>query len=175
MIRTSMMRLTAPEARLLGRRAALLGACLAVGLLLGVLVAFGAWEVALMVAVAIPVAFVVAARPFAGVLLWILVLPYFVKGEEANAEIWLLHRIAIPGLLVLVAVYHALGIRRSPFRVSFIDFGLVLFLMLGILNVIWFASQPSRTLVSFYDHLAVPVILFWLSARSDMTARTSAG
>jgi O-antigen ligase len=150
------------EPRGLLRRAALVGGCGAVAFVVGALIARGAWDLALIITIAIPVAAVVAVRPFAGVLLWILVLPFFIKAEEANAEIWVLHRVAIPGLLALVAAYHFLGIRRSSFRVTSYDVGLVLFLVVGAVNVAWFASQPTRTMVSFYDHLAVPITLFWL-------------
>ena len=34
--------------------------------------------------------------------------------------------------------------------------------MLGTLNIVWFAVTADRTLVSFYDHLAVPIMVFWL-------------
>jgi O-antigen ligase len=130
---------------------------------LGYLVATGRSDFALLLSIGLPAAAILLRLPFAGVLLWLLVMPYFVQFlEEPNAVSWALHRIAPLALLAVVAAYHALGIRFSPFRLRLIDYALVVFIVLGVLNVILFAPNPARMGAAFYDSIAVPILFFWL-------------
>ncbi len=148
----------------------------------GALVAFGYPEFALALAVMLPVAALVLRHPFMAVILWALILPFFLEGvsAEAGPGLWALHRIGLPLTLALVAVYHGLGIRRSPFRIGIIDFAILGFLALGVANVLLYGVNTQRELVSFYDKLAVPIILFWLvraigPSRRDMRLLVAVG
>jgi O-antigen ligase len=145
-------------------RGLLLVGALLLAVAAGALVAFGYPQLALGLAVALPVAALVLRNPFMAVILWALVMPFFLESTSAEASpaLWALHRLSIPGTLALVAVYHGLGIRRSPFRIGLIDFAIAGFLVLGIANVLIYDVNTQRELVSFYDKLEVPVMLFWL-------------
>lgn len=148
----------------LASRAALLVVVLAGAFAAGAAVAVGLWQVGVAIAMAVPIAAVVARSPFAGVLAWMLLVPYVVEQLTVDVHpfIWALHRLGVPGLLVLVIVYHTLGIRRSPFRIKFYDVALAVFMVVGVINIVALAPNPTRTLGAFYDQLAVPIAFFWL-------------
>lgn len=171
-----------PHLAALAWRAALLLLVLIGAFAAGAAVAAGNWQVAVAAALAVPFAAVVARSPFAGVLAWVLVLPYVVQRltPEIDPATWALHRIGVPALLALVIVFHTLAIRRSPFRFRAYDLAPVLFLVAGAINVLVLASDPSRMLAAFYDQLAVPIGFFWLVRaigpdRSDLNRLVLAG
>lgn len=135
------------------------------GLAAGVLVGTGKPELAAAIAVAIPVCALVLHYPFAGVIVWLLAMPFAgvsSSGPEAGPVLWAVHRIGIPGLLLLAVSYHLLGLRRAPIRLGPLDAAIALFIGFGIVNVLIFSPQPVKFLVSFYDKLAVPLMFFWL-------------
>lgn len=148
----------------LASRAAFLALVLVVAFTAGAAVAYGFWEAGLAIALAVPIAALVARTPFAGVLAWVLLVPYGVQQLTATVHplVWALHRLGVPGLLVLMIVYHTLGIRRSPFRLRGYDVALVVFLLVGVVNILLLAPNPTRILGAFYDQLAVPIAFFWL-------------
>lgn len=145
-------------------RSALLSIVLGASFGVGAAVAVGLWEVALGAAILLPIAAVVTRSPFAGALAWLLIVPYVVQPgtPDVHPIVWALHRVGLPGLLILVFAYHALGIRRSPFRLRGYDLALAIFLIGSVINILMLAPTPLRGLVSFYDRLAVPIAFFWL-------------
>ena len=148
----------------LASRGALLLVVLGAGLAAGIGVATGFWQVAIAAAVAIPIAAVITRDPFAGVLAWLLLVPYVIEQLTVNVHplVWALHRLAVPGLLLLVIAYHSLGIRRSPFRLRAYDLALAAFLGGAAINIVVLTAQVPRTLATFYDQLFVPIVFFWL-------------
>jgi O-antigen ligase len=148
----------------LASRAAVLLLVLAGAFAAGTAVAIGYWQVAVAAAVAVPFAAFVVRSPFAGVLAWLLLVPYVIEQPTATVHplVWGLHRVGVPALLGLVIVYHTLGIRRSPFRIHGYDLALAVFLLVGVINIQALAPNPSRMLGAFYDELAVPIAFFWL-------------
>lgn len=145
-----------------GRDLAIAAAALSAAGVAGALVAAGLWHVALAVAVAVPVVAVVARAPFAGLLIWLLVVPYFLQQVDAHLVIWAFHRLAIPALLVITVIYDAVGIRRSYLRIRLYDLSLALFLAVGLVNILMLSEAPARMLVAFFDQMAIPVMFFWL-------------
>jgi O-antigen ligase len=111
----------------------------------------------------LPAALLLLHYPFAAILLWVLVMPYFLElSTEAGPATWGLHRLMVPGMLVVIAIYGVLGIRRVAFRVHPYDFAIAAFLVLGVVNILVFGPNPIRFLVAFYDKVTVPIMLFWL-------------
>ena len=95
---------SSPHLPALASRAALLALVLAGALAAGAAVATGFWQVAVAAAIALPFAAVVARSPFAGILAWLLLVPYVIEqlGVEVNPIVWGLHRLGVPALLALV-------------------------------------------------------------------------
>lgn len=157
----------------LEQRIFLLIGVLILGALVGLAVAAGFPEVAAGLTLVVPMAALVLRMPFAIVVIWALIMPFFLESLTAQAgpAQWGLHRLALPGTLALIAVYHALGIRRSAFRFGLLDVALIAFVALGVVNNLLFAANTQRELVSFYDKLAVPIALFWLVRASRPSRR----
>ncbi len=149
----------------LARPLLLLVGALLTGIAVGFLVGKGDAAIALMAALAIPVGVLVVRHPLAGVTIWLLAMPFVgAIGAEGQAGplYWAVHRLGIPALLVIGTLHHAGRTDRAPFRIGFIDVALVLFLAVGVANVLLFANDGARTLISLYDKLIVPIMFFWV-------------
>ncbi len=133
------------------------------GLGIAYLIAAGQPEMALGIAVILPVLAVVVRDPFAGVLLWVLTVPYFMNlSAETGPVIWAVHRIGVPALILLVVVHTRLGWRRWGLRPGLVDICVAAFIGIGLINVVLFASSVERMIAAFYDKLIIPIALFWL-------------
>ena len=131
-------------------------------LLTGLAVGLDASVVAVALAMT-PFALLLMNYPFAAVLVWVLIMPFFVHGgvEAAAAANWILHRALLPGLLLTVVIYHLLGIRRSSFRLHLYDLAIVAFLGIGVVNVFAMSPNPERIIAAYFDKIVVPIALFW--------------
>jgi O-antigen ligase len=146
-------------------RYGLLGLGVVLGLAIAYLVTTGQLEMAIGVAVAVPIVALLVRNPFAGVVLWVLVVPYFVRlsvDGTAPPAIWAAHRIAIPVCLIIAAMHARMGWRRWGLRFGWIDLAVLGFLALGLANAWLITGNPTRTIIAFYDKLIVPVMIFWL-------------
>lgn len=147
----------------------------------GVLIALGLPQVAFGVAVALPLIAIVTREPFAGLLIWILTVPYFGNlNTETSPAIWAVHRIGVPVVLILVATHTRLGWRRWGLRFGPTDFGLAIFIGIGLINVIYLTPSVSRMTAAFHDKLIIPIMLYWLvralaPQRREFVALTMAG
>lgn len=151
-------------ATLVGTRVGLLALVLIWGAAIAFLVSNGQVQAALAVTAGIPAVALVLHNPFNAVLLWALVMPFFVQTGTAETGLvpWVLHRLMPPVALAIVIVYDNLGIRRSSFRFSWMDVALLLFIGVAVVNILYTATNTQRELMSFYDKIGVPIVLFWL-------------
>jgi O-antigen ligase len=147
-----------------------LASALLVALVVGYLVGTGRVQAGLAIAVGIPLVALVAYSPPTGLMLWFVIAPFFVQSETAEATPmgWLLWRLALPGMLTLVAVYALLGLRNIRLRLGAIDVMLVVFVGYGIASSVLLTPNPERSLVSFYGALLMPITLFWLIRSADL-------
>ncbi len=141
----------------------LLAAAIGLGVLTGVFASQGHDRLSLVSAVALPLTIVVLRYPWAAVILYLGITPFFVVGDGvAGPDTWLLHRILIPAVLLLSTVYRVVGLSRSGFRLSVIDLALAAFLLLAIANIWLLGGNPVRMSVAFYDKVIIPICLYWL-------------
>ncbi|HEX6655201.1 MAG TPA: O-antigen ligase family protein [Candidatus Limnocylindria bacterium] len=116
---------------------------------------------------AVPAVIFILNYPFGTLLVWAAVLPFFLEltsdiTAEASPQFWVLHRLMLPGMLVVVMIFGALGYRRVTFKLHWYDAAIAAFIAIGVVNILVFAVNPNRMLISFYDKVAVPLVLFWL-------------
>ena len=141
----------------------LLVAAIAFGVLTGVFASQGHDRLSLVSAVALPLTIIVLRYPWAAVILYLGITPFFVVGDGvAGPDDWLLHRILLPLVLVLATVYRVVGLSRSRFRLSIIDLALAAFMLLALANIWLLAGNPLRMSVAFYDNVFIPLSLYWL-------------
>ncbi len=166
---TSSRQLGDPQRRL---TYALLGAALALGTVTGVFASQGHDRLSLVTAVALPLTIVVLRYPWAAVVIWLGVTPFFVVGDgTAGPDTWLLHRMLIPAVLALSVVYRVVGLSRSEFRLSIIDLALAAFVLLAIANIWLLGGNSVRVSVAFYDKAIIPICLYWLIRVIDPGAK----
>jgi O-antigen ligase len=132
----------------------------------GAAIGLGALGVGLALAL-VPATVFVLNYPFGAVLVWASILPFFLEltsdvTSEASPQFWVLHRLLLPGMLVVVGIFGVLGYRKVSVRPHVYDLALVAFLVIGAVNIMSFAVNSNRMLVSFYDKAAVPIVIFWL-------------
>ncbi len=113
----------------------------------------------------IPAAILFSRHPFAAVLLWIALFPFFVREPSVAGRVvyWLLHRTMIPGALVVVILSSWLGERwRGQVRFGRAELAMLLFLLLTATSILLLGQNPLRSYIRFYDRIFVPFCMYWL-------------
>lgn len=139
------------------------------GLAVGAAAGIGELEASVALALAIPLAIIVVTYPWSAVVVWFGVMPFLVVTDSASvsAGVWAVHRMLVPGAIVVLLTYRMLGLSRSRFRVSTVDVFVVCFLVLAYINIFALSNNPFRMSVALYDNLVVPIGVFWLVRLSD--------
>ena len=55
-----------------------------------------------------------------------------------------------------------LGLSRSYFRLSVTDFAIAAFIVVAFANIQLLSGNPVRMTMAFYDHIVIPICLYWL-------------
>jgi O-antigen ligase len=112
-------------------------------------------------------------QPFSAVLLWFLLYPIFLRypGMMARHAGKLLHQAMIPATILLVLLAIILGLRqRKSLKIGIADAAMLLFLLIGVLNILVLTPDPQRALFKFYFRLAIPFAFYWLIRLIDPKA-----
>ena len=138
-------------------------ACVALALTVGWLASQGHDRTTFVVALAVPLAILLVRYPWAGVLLFVALMPLLAVGDGvAGPETWLVGRLLVPGMLALALAYRMLGLSRSYFRLSLTDAAIAGFLVLALANIQLLSGNPVRMTSAFYDLVFIPIALYWL-------------
>jgi O-antigen ligase len=142
---------------------------LVMGGLLGLAAAFlvlqQEWVYLIALLLIVPTALLFFAYPFAAVLIWLLVLPFFLKDVLPGARMiyWILQRVIIPGALIALLFLSVTGIRKvKGFRVGLVDWIMVGYLIYSLANIILLTHQVNTLSIRFYDRIFVPFCMYWL-------------
>jgi O-antigen ligase len=124
------------------------------------------WAQVFALLLLVPAVVLLSRYPFAAVLIWILVFPFFVKtpGSLERYAFYALHRAMIPATLGYVILSHGLGVRRirEPIRLGRPELAMVIFLGLAAANVFLSGSNLERNAIHLFDHVFVPFCAYWL-------------
>ena len=136
---------------------------MALALVVGVLAALGHDRTTFVVALALPLAILLFRYPWTAVLLFVAIQPLIVVGDGvAGAENWAVGRLLVPVLLAIALAYRMLGLSRSYFRLSVTDIAIAAFLVIAVANIWLLSGNPVRMTMEFYDHIGIPIALYWL-------------
>ena len=109
------------------------------GLFLALLVDREDWHFVIAVIFIVPAVMLLSRYPFAAILIWILVFPFFVRTPAAGGRYiyWMIHRALIPATLVFVVLTNRLGVRKkvNPLRPGLAELSMVIFLVLALLGI----------------------------------------
>ncbi|HEY7847679.1 MAG TPA: O-antigen ligase family protein [Candidatus Limnocylindria bacterium] len=133
-------------------------------LVVGVLASLGHDRTTFVVALALPITILLFRYPWTAVLLFLAIQPLIVVGADgvAGPENYLIGRLLVPMVLALALGYRMLGLSRSYFRLSVTDIAIAAFVLLAMANIQLLSGNPVRMSVAFYDHVFIPITLYWL-------------
>jgi len=140
-----------------------LGALL--GLVAAYLVVQQEWVYLLALLLIVPTAILFLAYPFAAVLIWLLVFPFFLKEVLPGARViyWLIQRVMIPGAVLALLFMSATGIRKiKGFRIGLVDWVMVGYMVYSLINILFLTAQPDTLFIRYYDRIFVPFCMYWL-------------
>lgn len=143
---------------------------LLIGLGLGAFMAFlinrEAWHFLIAAILFVPAAMLLNRYPFAAILIWILVFPFFVETPTSAGRyiFWILHRALIPATLGFVILTNRFWNRKKHelIRPGPAEMAMVIFLLLVVLNILLFSTDTTRNLYHLYDHVFIPFCMYWL-------------
>jgi O-antigen ligase len=141
----------------------LLGALLAVTV--AYLVIQQEWVYLIALLVTVPAIILLYTYPFAAVLIWLLLFPFFLREVLPGARMiyWLLHRALIPGAVLALLVLSAAGIRKiKDFRMGLVDWVMIGYLVYSLANIILLGDRFEPLLIRYYDRIFVPFCMYWL-------------
>jgi len=138
---------------------------LGLGVSLAFLIADEAWHFLIPVAFAVPVVVLFTKYPFVGLVVWVAVFPFFVRGTTvADRYIhWIVHRGVIPAALGIVILSDWLKTRKKePVRFGSAELAMLIFLGLGVVGIFVSTDNPLKMAYKFYDRVFVPFCAYWL-------------
>lgn len=137
----------------------------AMGLMTGLLVSRGDWQIALVLILIAPVCLIFIKYPFLAILIWIIVFPYFLRTATVNDRYiyWLLHRAMIPATLLGTIFFNWRRILTEDLkRLRVIDLILVVFAIYAYANIVYLSKDVNPTVIKFFDLVIIPFCLYWL-------------
>ena len=138
---------------------------LVLGLVLAFLVVSEAWELGIAVILLVPVVILLGRYPFAAILIYLLVFPFFVRppGGLTRIQAYVFHWAMIPATLGYVLLSQWLGIRRKvPIRFGPAELAMVGFLGLAAGSILLSSPDTGETLRHFVDFVFTPFCVYWL-------------
>jgi O-antigen ligase len=131
------------------------------GFAVGWLVSGGNWLYAVAVAVLIPFTAIIASRPFLGVIIWLLIMPFASVLPNSDKIYWAIHRLLIPGILVLIILLRALRVnQRQPIRLGPPELAMGILAVLGPSLILLFQKEDSVPLIRYADRMILPFCMY---------------
>lgn len=126
------------------------------------------------VLLAVPAAVVFLRYPFAGVLIWLAVYPFFVKDSTSIGFYahWVLYRLLIPGMLWVVLLSCWAKLRPMPrFKFGVPEWAMLLFLVWAAGSALLLSNDGDRAVIRLYDRAFVPFCMYLLIRLLNPTPR----
>ncbi len=136
------------------------------GLVLAFLIDRGNWQFVIAAILIVPAAMLLSRYPFAAILIWMLLFPFFIRTPVAGGRYiyWMLQRALIPATLVFVLLTTRLGVRKKAkhFKPGPAELSMVIFSILALLSILLFGTDTEKNIYHLYDHLLVPFCAYFL-------------
>lgn len=136
-----------------------------VGTMTGAAVAYlvtgGLWHVAIVLLGLLPGFVLIHRSPFAGVVLWLLLVPLVLDIPALRPVYWLLHRMLPIGVLSVLLVTGLVGLRtRRLAALGWPEILMAGYLVTSVVSVIYTSDTMGASLIELYDRVAVPMALY---------------
>jgi O-antigen ligase len=138
---------------------------LGLGSLLALLIVNGAWTFLFALLLLVPLAILFNAYPFAIVIIWLLVMPFFQTTPTAASRYvyWMLHRAMIPAGLGIVVLSRLLRAKTyQPVRLGRAELAVGIFMGWVPVSIFLFQPEVTVSLILFYDRVLVSYCMYLL-------------
>jgi len=129
------------------------------------LVVSGDWQIAAALVFSVPALVVLRKSPFLGLVIWMVLSPFLVQTPSAAERqvYWLIHRFLPVIVLGMMLVSSALRVtpRRLP-RFTAAEYGMLGYITATVLSILLQNNSVTGTLIYFYDHIFIPMCLYWV-------------
>lgn len=138
---------------------------LALGPLFALLISNEAWLFVFALVLLIPLTILFTAHPFAAVVGWLLVMPFFVATPTYAVRYvyWMLHRAMIPVALGMAILSKLLRTKKHPpLYLGRAELAMAVFLSLILTSTFLFQPDVYGSLPQIYDRVFIPFCMYWL-------------
>jgi O-antigen ligase len=141
---------------------------LGLGPLLAALIVSEKWTVfALAIPFLIPLIILLVRYPFAGIIIWMAVMPWFRFEGMYKYIYYSAHRALIPLALGLVIMTRMLRLKKyPPFRLQVAELSTLAFGAMGLISIIS-AGKDYTSIMVLHDQFLVPFMAYWLVRLSN--------
>lgn len=145
---------------------------LGLGPLLAALIVSEKWTgLALVIPFLIPLVILLVRYPFAAIIIWMVVMPWFRFEGMYKYVYYAAHRSLIPLALGLLILSRMLRLRKhEPIRLHFLELGTLAFAGMGIISILISKKDYTSALV-LHDQFLVPFMAYWLVRLSSAGER----
>jgi O-antigen ligase len=137
------------------------------GMMLGVMVAYlisqGNGFIAVALVVLVPLAVLLSAHPFSGVLIWLLVMPFVSVLPNASLVFWVIYRLLPPFILCLAILSRVFGRREHPpvrLVPPELSMGVLALIVPG--SILLFQTDSKLALIHFADRMILPFCMYFI-------------
>ena len=142
------------------------------GIALGLLIARGDWIFALGLAALIPLAILFSARPFIGVILWLILMPLSSALPNPELMYWVLHRILIPITLIVTFLPRFLNASSLPrFQLRLPEVGIALLTVYVPVSLLLSGSATREPIIKYLDRMMIPFCGYLIIRLSALRSR----
>jgi O-antigen ligase len=139
---------------------------LGMGILLAFLIVNQLWYLVFGLLLLSPVVVLLSAYPFAGLIVWILIMPFLQTTPNTTYRYvyWMIHRALPPITLGALAFAHLFKVRERyrSLKLGRAELAVAIYLGWAVANVFWHHSSPLAYLYLLYDRVFVPICLYWI-------------
>lgn len=123
------------------------------------------WHLLLPLVFVVPVTIIFNRYPFAAILTWFLIAPFFMvtQSPAIRQVYWLLHRALIPGTLLIAILADWTNVsQRERVRFGRTELATLIFLLIGLASIFTLTEGRKEGVIDFYDELFVGLCMYWL-------------
>jgi len=135
---------------------------LGLGPLLAALIVNEAWLFALLIVSLVPMAVLIVRYPFAAIMIWVVVMPWFPFRGMYKYVYFAFHRLLIPLALGVVLLSRMLRLKkRSPVQLGPAELAMVAFGAMGFISI-FVTGNDWKLIFALEDRFLVPFMAYWL-------------
>lgn len=122
----------------------------------------GLWFLALPIVLVVPAVILLNRYPFAAIMIWMAILPFFPFNSEFSLVYYTFHRTLIPLTLGIIIFGRMLRFNAyQPIRLVAADWSTFIFGVLGIASI-FISGKDSRVVLTIFDRILVPFLIYWI-------------